>query len=205
MTPFAVASFFVIMLALAALPSASVALVVARSSSLGLRNGIATALGIVAGDLIFVAIALLGMSALALTLGSFFSGLRFVGGAYLIWLGIRLLRSKEAPGLPSPDHRHLTWVSSFASGLLLTLGDLKAILFYASLFPTLLDVATLSTADIAAVVAITVVTVGGVKLGYAVAARTLVVRLRNRRLSRHAKQAAGGLMIGTGTYILFKP
>jgi len=81
MTLYSIASFFVIMLALAAMPSASVALVVARSSSFGFRNGIATAIGIVAGDLIFVAIAILGMSALAVVMGSVFSVFKYIGGA----------------------------------------------------------------------------------------------------------------------------
>ncbi len=204
MTPLGLASFFAIMLALAAMPSASVALVVVRSSSLGLRNGIATTVGIVVGDLIFVAITLLGMSALAITMGSVFSLLKYIGGAYLIWLGIKLFRSKESAGMHAPDNHGSTLASSFASGLLLTLGDLKAILFYASLFPTLMDVAALSISDIALVVAVTITTVGGVKLVYAGSAQSIVTRLQTRRLSRHTKQIAGSLMIGTGSFIIIK-
>lgn len=204
MTPFAIASFFLIMLALAAMPSASVALVVARSSSLGLRNGIATIMGIVAGDLVFVAITILGMTALAFTMGSLFSVLKYIGGAYLIWLGFKLLKSKQSLSANVPDDRGTTLATSFASGLLLTLGDLKAILFYASLFPTLMDVSTLAGSDIVVVVAVTVITVGGVKLFYAMVARAIVTRLQTRRLSRHTKTIAGGLMIGTGSYILIK-
>ncbi|MEX1117349.1 MAG: LysE family translocator [Terrimicrobiaceae bacterium] len=107
MTALSAASFFGIMLALAAMPSASVALVVARSSSLGLRNGIATAGGIVTGDLVFVAIAIMGMSALAMAMGPVFSAFKYVGGAYLIWLGIKLLRSDRrvrVRSLPAKIH-----------------------------------------------------------------------------------------------------
>jgi len=205
MTPLSIASFFVIMLALAAMPSASVALVVARSSSLGLRNGIATAIGIVAGDLIFVSIAILGMSALAIAMGSLFSVFKYIGGAYLIWLGIQLFRAKETVGLYAPDDRRSTLAFSFASGLLLTLGDLKAILFYASLFPTLMDVTVFSLSDIVVVVVVTIITVGGVKLAYAVLARTIITHLQIRTVSQHSKKIAGGLMIGTGSYIIIKP
>ena len=204
MTPLAIASFFGIMLALAAMPSASVALVVARSSSLGLRNGIATALGIVAGDLIFVAIAILGMSALAIAMGSIFSVFKYVGGAYLVWIGIKLLRLKDIDNMATPDNSRSTLCSSFASGLLLTLGDIKAILFYASLFPTLMDLSDLSLSDIAIVVAVTVITVGGVKLSYAIAARTIVYHLQTRSISKRIKKLAGGLMVGVGSYIIIK-
>jgi threonine/homoserine/homoserine lactone efflux protein len=204
MTPLALASFFVIMLALAAMPSASVALVVARSSSLGLRNGIATALGIVAGDLIFVSISILGMSALAITLGSVFSVLKYVGGAYLIWLGVKLLKSKETNGITSVDNSRSSLCSSFLSGFLLTLGDFKAIFFYASLLPTLMNLSDLSPRDIAIVVAVTVLTVGGVKILYAIAARMIVSYLQHRTATIHTKKIAGGLMIGAGSYIIVK-
>jgi threonine/homoserine/homoserine lactone efflux protein len=203
-TTFAIASFFGIMLVLAAMPSASVALVVARSSSCGLPNGIATILGIVAADLIFVAIAVLGMSALAFAMGSVFSILKMMGGAYLIWLGVKLITSKEGPTLSTSDNRSSTLLSSFAAGFLLTLGDLKAILFYASLFPTLMDLTSLSALDIAIVVGVTVLTVGGVKLVYAMAARAIVLRLDSFRFPLHTGRIAGGLMIGTGGYIITK-
>jgi threonine/homoserine/homoserine lactone efflux protein len=204
MTLVSILSFFGIMLALAAMPSASVALVVVRSSSCGMRNGVATALGIVAADLVFVTIAILGLSALALAFGSAFSILKYLGGAYLIWLGVKLLTAKETGALPSPDVRRSTLISSFTAGFLLTFGDLKAIFFYASLFPTLMDVTQLTVVDVTAVVAITVLTVGGVKLAYAIAARTIVERLRTHRISRNSRRVAGGLMIGTGGYIIAK-
>ena len=57
------------MAALAAIPSTSVALVLTRSATLGLANGIAVATGIVIGDLIFVLLALLGLYFVAGTMG----------------------------------------------------------------------------------------------------------------------------------------
>ncbi len=204
MTLFAIFSFFVIMLTLAAIPSASVALVVARAASLGLRNGIAAAIGIVTGDLIFMTVAILGMSALATTVGSLFAAFKYAGGVYLIWLGISLLRSKEAEELQTGDSRSSTVFVSFVAGLLLTLGDLKAILFYASLFPMLMDVTRLSPWDIATVVSVTIVTVGGVKLTYAVASRTIVRLFQTPRTSQFTKKLAGSLMIGTGAFIVAK-
>jgi threonine/homoserine/homoserine lactone efflux protein len=192
------------MLILAAMPSTSVLLVVTRAASLGWPNGAAVAAGIAIGDLIFATLALLGMGILAETMGAFFAVVRYLGGAYLIWLGLGLLRSKNDRLLQAFDLRHSTLLASFGSGLLLTLGDVKAILFYASLFPTFVDVNRLTIFDITTVIAVTIMTVGGVKLVYAFMAQQIILRLKAHQANRNAKILAGGLMIGTGTYLIAK-
>jgi len=192
------------MLALAAIPSASVALVVTRSATLGFRNGAAVAVGIVIGDLIFVSLAILGMSVIAESMGAFFAIFKYIGGVYLIWLGIGLLRSNRDVVLESEDSRGSTLLTSLLSGLVLTLGDVKAILFYASLFPAFVDMANLTAASITAIVMITIFTVGGVKLTYAFAAHRIISRLQKRQAHKYARRSAGGLMIGAGTYLIVK-
>ena len=88
-------SLFAIMVTLAIIPSTSVALVVTRSATLGVGNGIAVALGIVLGDLIFILLAILGLSVIAETMGGFFLVIKYLGGAYLLWLGFVLLTSNN--------------------------------------------------------------------------------------------------------------
>lgn len=193
-----------VMIALAAIPSASVALVVTRSATLGVKNGAAVASGIVIGDLVFVSLAILGMSVLAETMGAFFAIFKYIGGAYLIWLGVGLLRSKKEILLQSDGSRRSTLLTSFASGLLLTMGDVKAILFYASLFPTFVDMANLTVASISAIVTITIFAVGGVKLAYAFAAHSIVSRLQKRHAQKYIRSTAGCLMVGAGTYLIAK-
>jgi threonine/homoserine/homoserine lactone efflux protein len=156
---------FSAMAALALVPSASVALVVARSSSAGFSNGSAVAAGIVVGDLVFVFLAVLGMAALAELAGSFFLILRYLAGAYLIWFGISLMRSTSSFPVEDSGQAASKLSASFLSGLLLTLGDVKAIFFYVSLFPAFVDLATIGGLDIAIIAMVTVDAVGGVKLG----------------------------------------
>lgn len=202
MTLGGLASFFLIMLALAAVPSASVALVVTRSATHGFLNGAAVALGIVLADLLLAALAIFGLSLLAEVVGGFFAVFKYLGGAYLIWTGIRLLRSK--PGLRVAQPGRASYGVSLVSGFLLTLGDLKAILFYASLFPLFIDLQKVTALDLLTIGAVTVVTVGGVKVVYAALAESLVSRLRQVKVQRRSRQAAGGLLIGTGTYLIAK-
>lgn len=192
------------MVVLAAIPSASVALVVTRSVTLGIRNGISVACGIVLGDLIFVALAILGMSFLAETMGSFFVILRYIGGAYLVWIGINLVRSNGKVNLVRSEASKLSLLASFVSGLLLTLGDIKAILFYASLFPAFVDMSSLRVSDIVGIVAVTIIAVGGIKVFYAYSAQGIAKRFQNKKAQKLTQTTAGYCMVGAGAYTITK-
>lgn len=195
---------FIVMAGLAFVPSASVGLVVARSSTAGFVNGAAVAAGIVVVDLVFVFLAVLGMTALATAMGGWFLMLKYLAAAYLIWFGISLLRSKLSLPMQVSEHSVSTLSASFLSGLILTLGDIKAIVFYASLFPAFVDLTTIKSLDIVIIVLLTFVAVGGVKLGYAYFARRAVVFLRRFKAERVARMTAGGLMVGAGLSLIAK-
>jgi threonine/homoserine/homoserine lactone efflux protein len=195
-------ALFAAMAALALVPSTSVALVVARSYSAGLSNGSAVAAGIVVGDLIFVLLAVSGMAALADVLGSFFWILKYMAGAYLIWFGISLMRSKSSLKLAYYGRSAASLSASFFSGLLLTFSDVKAIFFYASLFPIFVNLATIETSDIAIIALITIVAVGGVKLCYAYFAVRVASYATKHRAAQKLTFTAGGLMVGAGSYLL---
>jgi len=199
-------SLLVVMIALAAIPSSSVALVIVRSATLGVRHGIACALGIVAGDLVFVALAITGLVAVAETMGTFFVVLRFVAAAYLIWLGLGLIRHDGEAGGSRNFHikRAGSLSMSFVAGLALTLGDLKAILFYAALFPAFVDISSLAAFDAGVIAVITLVAVGGVKIAYAVAAHAIVAASEGLPFRGPIRVAAGALMIGAGGYLIVK-
>jgi len=77
-------SLFAIMAALALVPSASVALVVTRSATLNVTNGVAVSLGIVLGDLVFIFLVIFGLSVVAETMGWLFLSIKYIGAGYLI-------------------------------------------------------------------------------------------------------------------------
>lgn len=198
-------SLLAIMVMLAALPGTSVGLVVAHSVTSGFRSGLAVAMGIVLGDLIFVLLAVLGLSVLAETMGELFALVKYLGGMYLLWLGFTLLRSaRVAPSSVGGQRRGGGLVTSFISGLVITLGDMKAIFFYASLFPVFVDLAELRFIDLFFIILITVVGVGGVKTVYAFTASRIAKMPQARRFERAAKTAAGGCLLGAGAYLLVK-
>ncbi|NEZ66950.1 LysE family translocator [Leptolyngbyaceae cyanobacterium CCMR0082] len=202
-----VVTLFTMMAALAALPSASVALVVTRAATLGVKSGIAVAMGIVCGDLVFVALAILGLSVVAETMGGFFILVKVLGGMYLIWLGISLWCSNNEPvdiATCSTSNAKRGLTTSFVSGFVLTLGDVKAIFFYASLLPMFEDLSTLEVFDLITIVSIIVLGVGGVKILYAVFATNVALFLERRKLQKVSKKVAGGFMIGAGSYLILR-
>jgi threonine/homoserine/homoserine lactone efflux protein len=203
---FEVLTLFFALALLALVPSTSVALIVVRSSTAGFSNGAAVAAGIVVGDLAFVYLAILGMTALAEIMGSFFLGLRYLAGLYLIWFGLRIVASKRTLHTDSTDFSAATLSTSFFSGLLITLGDIKAIFFYASLFPAFVDLTAIQPVDTLTIIALTIVAVGGVKLGYAyLASKTHFIKNRIAKESPVEKSisvAVGCGMVGTGTYLI---
>lgn len=208
MTGLDIAVLLLVMGGLAALPSSSVLLVVTQSTVHGVRNGLATAAGVVGGDLLFMAIAILGMTALAVQMGAFFVAVKYIAAAYLIWFGIGLLRSVPArdrsrEASAGRDFRS-SLVASFASGFLLTLGDIKAIFFYASLLPTFVDLESPSGTDILIISTVTVLAVGGVKCAYALGAERVARKADGFAHAGALKRGTGGLMVGLGGYLLVR-
>lgn len=198
-------SLIVIMVTLAAIPSTSVALVVTRSATHGVANGIAVSTGIVVGDLIFIVLAVTGLSFVAQSMGWLFMTIKYIGGAYLIWLGINLLISKNNTiNFAGQVKQKSGCITSFLAGLFLTLGDIKAIFFYVSLFPTFVELSSLSKIDLFIIVVITIIAVGGVKIFYAISAHKLVSLSNDKRLQTVTKKTAGGFMLGAGGYLILK-
>ncbi|MDH7944089.1 LysE family translocator [Pseudohongiella sp. SYSU M77423] len=166
------------MLVLAALPSISVLAVTSRALAGGFRHGAAVSAGVVAGDLLFILIALFGVTLLLNAANGWASWLKFLAAAYLLWMALGLWRSAADSHMattPSPESSipsHPVKLSgslrgSFVSGLLLTLGDQKAVLFYLGFFPAFVDVAAITFWDVLLIMLITIICVGGVKLVYA--------------------------------------
>ncbi len=137
-------ALFFTMFVLAFIPSMSVLTVVARSAHSGLSHGIAAILGITCGDIVFIIIAVYGLSFLAETNTTLFVFIKYIGALYLIYLAITLWRAASFSDSTNSINR-ASLFSSFLAGLLITLADFKAIVFYLGFLPAFMD---LSTSDI---------------------------------------------------------
>lgn len=198
-------TLFGIMIALAALPSASVALVITRSVTLGVANGVAVTAGIILGDLAFILFAIFGLSVIAETMGSLFMIVKYLGATYLFWLGYTLITSKSTTKITVDETvKKQNLFTSFIAGFILTLGDIKAIIFYASLLPAFVNLSTLQASDVLIIITIMIASLGSVKILYAFSAAKIVTFTIGKNLDNVARQTAGGFMLGAGGYLIVK-
>ncbi|NML30270.1 LysE family translocator [Paraburkholderia antibiotica] len=95
-------TFVAVVFGLFLIPGPAVLLVLTRTMQGGRKTGILTGLGIAAGDFIHTLGAAVGLSALLMTSALAFNAVKFIGAAYLVYLGIRALRAKQTSAdLPS--------------------------------------------------------------------------------------------------------
>ena len=197
-------TLFGIMVALAALPSASVALVVTRSATLGIANGIAVTAGIILGDLVFILLAIFGLTLVAETMGNLFLIVKYLGATYLLWLGYTLITTKNTTTITIDKTLKKNLATSFLAGFFLTLGDIKAIIFYASLLPVFINLSALNTTDVLVLISVMVISLGSVKILYVFSAVKVVSFMNGKKLDNVARKTAGSFLLGAGGYLIVK-
>lgn len=182
---------------LAASPGPGLAAILSRALGGGVTSGLAVIAGLVIGDAVFLGVAMIGLSAIANTMGPMFHILKYAGAAYLIWLGFKALRASDTPLIVSAQASGALW-KDVMLGLLVTLGNPKPILFYGALLPTFLDLSTAGLSDFALLMMI----VGVVSLlvcgGYVLMLERARHMLSATRAGKRLNQATGVMFIGSG-------
>ena len=121
-------------------PGPSFVFVSRTSLALSRRDGMAAALGMGVGGVIFAALALFGLHAVLAKVAGLYAGLRLAGGLYLLYVAFRLWRAAVAPLIvpASAEHRIAGPVRSFSLGLATQLSNPKTAVVYGSIFAALL-------------------------------------------------------------------
>lgn len=125
---------------------------IARCLQGGFAGGWPLALGVAVGDSLWPLLALLTLSQFAQFYAEMLDGLKFLAVGVFLVLGLQLIRS---PVVQPDVNSRLTrpgLLTGFIAGVLVILGNPKAILFYLGILPGFFDIGALTTADIAVVV-----------------------------------------------------
>lgn len=203
MTTSSLLLLFISMVVLAIIPGPGILVVVARTLAGGFKHGIAASIGIVLGDYVFILLAVYGLIAVAEAMGGLFIIIKYLGAAYLCWLGIGLIRQKHnAQQVQAGDKS--AYATDCAVGLITTLSNPKAILFYLSFFPTFLDLTAMTTVDIGLILLVATVAVGGVMVSYAFIAAKATNLFKSKQFNRRINLTAGGVLIGSGALMALK-
>ena len=192
------------MFLLAVSPGPGVFATLARALASGFSHAAVLVLGIVLGDIIFLLLAIYGLSSMAEILGSFFIFVKYGGGLYLLWLGIKIWRTETSNKLVQ-GVREDSWGKNLLSGLIITLANPKVIFFYLGFLPTFVDLSSLTNVDILSISAVVVMILGSVLLGYAFLATRASKLISSEQNQKRLNRCAGGVMVTAGSAILFRP
>ena len=128
------ATYVAVVIGFVFIPGPATLLTVARSSTSGTRAGIATGLGIAVGDIIHTAMAVVGISAIIYASAFMFSLVKYMGAAYLIYLGVQAIMTKA----PSPSDEQsvpITPREAFNQAILAEVLNPKTALFFLAFLP----------------------------------------------------------------------
>ncbi|NQZ07828.1 MAG: LysE family translocator [Algicola sp.] len=200
MTTTSLIALFGAMFLLAIVPGPAVFAIIARSFSSGFLRGVYMTMGIVLGDYVFIILALFGLNALAEAMGATFFIIKYVSAAYLMWLGYKLLRAKSSP-IDIETSEESSLFSNFMAGLLITLGNPKAILFYIGFFPAFVNVGEVAITDVLLIMGAATLAFGSVNLGYSYLAIRAKKVFKSPKAATVINKTAGTIMVSTGALI----
>lgn len=116
------------------IPGPATLLTVARATSSGTKVGIATGVGIAAGDVVHTFMAIIGISAVIAASATLFSIVKYVGAAYLVYLGIQAILAKT-PSDPTARALPITAQKAFRQAILAEVLNPKTALFFLAFLP----------------------------------------------------------------------
>ena len=193
------ALFLATAMALLAIPGPAVLYVVTRSIEMGRAGGIASVAGITTATIAHVTLATAGVSSLLLASKPAFDAVRYVGAAYLVYLGVRrlLLRGTETVE-EEPVLR--TRRRAYTQGVVVNLTNPKTIVFVFAFIPQFVDVNAAHVWLQVLILGLSFACLGFLSDSlYALAAGAVAERLRGSRgIARFERWFGGSILIGLG-------
>ena len=192
-------AFLAACIALALLPGPMVTLVIANGLRHGTRAALINIAGAQLGLAIVIGVVAIGLTSLMATMGYWFDWVRFAGAAYLVWLGVKLIRFPVegiSADQPPPPPRG----GFFLQGLLVLLSNPKVLVFFGAFIPQFMDMNKDHVSQVSLLGITFMVTAGITDAMYALLsgrARAIFSARRTRLLSR----VSGGFMIGGGIWL----
>jgi threonine/homoserine/homoserine lactone efflux protein len=195
--------FALVALVAIATPGPTVLLALANGSRYGVRRSVPGMLGAVASDFVLVGAVALGLGALLAASEFWFSVVKWVGAAYLAWLGVRLLRSQGGLDLSQAGGAEgVTARSVFAKSFLVAVTNPKGYLFCSALLPQFIDPNAPQWPQYAAIAVVFAGLDFAVMLAYAIVGAK-AVQLLHRRAVLWLDRCCGGALLALAGSLAF--
>lgn len=181
-------------------PGPSVAALVARVISRGLGSVLPFLAAMWLGEALWLVAAVLGLGVIAEKFYLLFSAVKYAGVAYLLFLAWRMWTAPtevKPGGVPESDSPHRL----FLTGMALTLGNPKIMVFYLALLPSLIDLQAVTALGLAELVLTAILVMMTVDLAWALAASWARGWLRSPKAVKVANRASATAMCGAAVAI----
>jgi len=174
----------------------------ARCLQCGFSGGWPLALGVAVGDCLWPLIALLTLAQFAQIYAEMLMGLKFLAVAVFFFLGVQLIRMPVVRPVAAGRLIQPGVLTGFLAGILVILGNPKAILFYLGILPGFFDIDRLSAADIAVIVLCSAVVPLMGNLLFIVAVNKARTVLTSDLARRRLNVGTGAVLLAVGVFLL---
>jgi threonine/homoserine/homoserine lactone efflux protein len=189
-------------IALSLSPGPAVVLVIACGLAWGARKSVYATLGILAANALYFAVSATALGAVLATSRPFFIAVRWLGAAYLVWIGLAALFGRPSPislararGVAAPR-------AIFLSGLTLQLANPKTLVFFVSILPQFVDPLRPIKPQMAWLAAGSIVPEFLILGGYGYLASRAARLAADPRFARATERAAGALVLAVAALVL---
>ena len=190
------AGFLAITIVLLLAPGPIVTLVISTTATRGLRAGLVTVAGTSTGNALLIAAIALGLGWVLSHAVALFEALRWLGAAYLVWLGVQAWRQAGRPAPPvSGNHVH------FRRGVLVALSNPKTIAFFTAFLPQFVDPALPAAPQLAVMCTVTVLLAAVSDSCWALASGLGRGWFMQSKRARLLARASGLTLIGGGLWL----
>ena len=205
MTAASLATYAFALFVVVLIPGPGITALVARALGSSFRESLAMAVGIMLGDLVFLTAVVLGLAVVAQAFGTVFMIIKYVGAAYLAYLAYKIwkagiIKADMAARMAPPRSMFYAMVS----GLFVTLGNPKAMLFYLALVPTLIDITDITATDYVELLGVTFLVLMVGTIPYILLAAKAREFLRQPEALRRLNKASAAFLAGTAGYIAIR-
>ncbi len=191
-------TYFLATIVLSLTPGPGVFSSISSGLNHGFRLGLWNGVGMQAANAILVAIVSLGLGAILLASEMLFSAVKWLGVAYLIYLGVVTWRSSPRGFVRDRDDRARTPHEVFLRGFLVNISNPKGILFFAAILPQFIDATRPQLPQYGIFAATTFSVDVVVMMGYTALAAKVFAVMRNPEHLRWINRTLGGTFIAAG-------
>ena len=190
-------AFLLITTILVLTPGPIVTLVIATGASRGIRAAMQTVIGTTLGNAVLIACIALGLSWILKASGEVFDYIRWVGAAYLVWLGVQAWRHAGTPVETVPVAGHVfAW-----RGFVVAITNPKTIAFFTAFLPQFIDPALPATRQLWVMCTVSVVLAGFIDAGWGAAAALGRAWFMKPQHNRLLGRLSGLVLIGGGVWL----